>query len=122
LTRDFAAAEERARLAAFDLTAAANEVIRRRSISWLNAGTEADDAEASRWPRYLQRWFPDDARDCLGIASRAQTEVATIVAVRQRAVEAGGGASAAASDDAGSIKRLEALADDCERWAIRLRS
>jgi hypothetical protein len=119
MTQDFDAAEERARLAAFDLTAAANEVIRRRSITWSSARNEADYAELSRWTRYLTPRTVEDAQHDLGVASRAETEVATIVASRRSAVESAVGLDSAA--EAKLIGRLTELARDCEKRAIRQR-
>jgi hypothetical protein len=115
MTQDFDAAEERARLAAADLAAAANDVIARNSVRWRDARDEVDFANLSRLTRYFPALKLDGAREDLSFATRAQAEV------RSTALVPGGGADAAASD-AQLIDRLVRLADECERRAIRLRS
>ncbi|MGA3029681.1 MAG: hypothetical protein ABSE58_02940 [Candidatus Limnocylindrales bacterium] len=120
MTQDFDAAEERARLAAADLAAAAADVIKRHSIRWRDARDEVDFAELSRWTRYYPERKLDDAREDLGFASRAQTEVGSISASRGAlATEHRGDAVAA---EAELVGRLGVLADECERRAIYLRS
>ena len=123
MSQDFAAVEERARLAAADLLAAANDVIRVRSLRWDAARDEVDAALLSRrWTGYAPSGMRklDDARDDLAFASRARTEIASILASRS-ASAAGHGEDAVAAD-AALIDRLMALAAECERRAIRLRS
>jgi hypothetical protein len=80
MTQDFDAAEERARLAAADLSAAADAVIRRYTITWQDAQDEVDFAELSRWTRYYPDPKLDDARDDLGFANRTLANIATISA------------------------------------------
>ena len=119
-TQDFVAAEERARLAAADLSAAADEVNKRHSIKWRDARDEVDFAYLSRWTRYYPERKLDDARDDAGFASRTQTEVESISASRS-ALVAGHSEDAEATEET-LIRRLMALADECERRAIYLRS
>jgi hypothetical protein len=111
MTQDFGEAEERARLAAADLLAAANELKRRRSVSWGNARDEVDFAELSRIGRYLPSRKLDDARADIDVVTGLQAEIEAIVAARETAPAA----------QAESIRRLTAIADDCERRAISLR-
>jgi hypothetical protein len=123
VTRDFASAEERARLAAADLLAAANDVIRARTLSWNDARDEVDAALLSRrWTGYAPsgRRKLDEADDDLAFARRAHAEIASISA-SARASAAAPGAEAAVADPT-PIGRLLAIADECERRAIRLRS
>jgi hypothetical protein len=120
MTQNFDAAEERARLAAADLSAAANDVIKRHSISWRDARDEVDFAELSRWTRYYPERKLDDAREDLGFASRAQTEIESISAsLGALASGRSGDAGAAGAELTG---RLAVLAANCERRAIYLRS
>ena len=123
MSEDFATAEERARLAAADLLAAANDVIRARTLSWNDARDEVDAALLSRrWTGYAPsgRRKLDEADDDLAFARGAQTEIASI--------SASAGASAAEPRaeavvaESASIDRLLAIADECEQRAIRLRS
>jgi hypothetical protein len=111
MANDFEAADERARLAAADLLAAANDVIRRRSVSWGNARDEVDFAELSRIGRYLPSRKFDDAKADLEIVASVRAEIDAIVASRDTAPAAEGE----------SIRRLTAIGDDCERRAISLR-
>jgi hypothetical protein len=111
MAQDFEAAEERARLAAADLLAAANELIRRRSVTWGNARDDVDFAELSRIGRYLPSRKLDDARADLEIVTHTQAEIDAIVAARDTAPSA----------EVESIRRLTAIGDDCERRAISLR-
>ena len=113
---DFDAAEERARLAARDLLAASNDVIRRRSITWFTARDEVDFAEVSRLGHYLPSRKLDDARAGLEIAADALTEVDSISTAH--AAQAAGEAPAGTVE---AIRRLTAIADDCEARAISLR-
>lgn len=117
---DFDDAEEWARLAAADLSAAAHDVIERHSISWRDARDEVDFARLSRWTRYFPGRKLDDARDDLGFADRTLAEVESISASRGVSVSAGSGDAVPAASEL--IGRLVALAADCERRAIHLRS
>jgi hypothetical protein len=120
MTQDFDAAEERVRLAAADLSAAANDVIKRHSIMWRDARDEVDFANLSRWTRYYPERKLDDARDDLGFASRTQTEIESISAsLSASETERSGDAIAA---EATLIGRLVVLTAECERRAIYLRS
>ncbi len=119
MTQDFDAAEERARLAADDLSAAANDVIQRHSVMWRDAHDEVDFAELSRWTRYYSERKLDDAREDLAFASRAQTEIVSIAS--SRGVLATGRREDAVPTEAELIGRLSAIAADCERRAIYLR-
>ena len=123
MSEDFATAEERARLAAADLLAAANDVVRARTLSWNDARDEVDAALLSRrWTGYAPsgRRKLDEADDDLAFARGAQTEIASISA-SARAPAAEPGAEAVVAEPA-SIDRLLAIADECEQRAIRLRS
>jgi hypothetical protein len=111
MAQGFDEAEERARLAAADLLAAANDVVRRRSVSWGSARDEVDFAELSRIGRYLPSRKLDDAKADLDRVPGVQAEIDAIVAAH----------ASAPSDEAESIRRLTAIADDCERRAISLR-
>ncbi|MGC8633751.1 MAG: hypothetical protein ACP5VP_03675 [Candidatus Limnocylindrales bacterium] len=128
MSQDVTDAEERARLAAADLAAAANEVIRARTLRWNEARDEVGAALLSRrWTGYAPSGMRklDEARDDLEFASRALTEIGRISAsVHEPAAERGEGADAfdAAGDDAAATGRLVTLAVACERRAIRLRS
>lgn len=114
---DFDAAEERARLAAQDLLAAANDLIRRRSVNWMTARDEVESAEVSRISHYLPSRKFDDAKKDGDVVRDALQEIAAIVASH---TERPDGADAAIAE-AASIRRLTAIADDCERKAISLR-
>jgi Mn-containing catalase len=114
---EFDAAEERARLAAQDLLAASNDVIRRRSVSWMTARDEVDSAEVSRISHYLPSRKANDAEKGGDVVNHALKEIAEIVAAH---AEQASSANAAAAE-AESIRRLTAIADDCERRAISLR-
>ena len=119
MAQDFDTAEERARLAAADLTAAADDVIKRHTIEWRDAHDEVDFAELSRWTRYYPDRKLDDAREDLSFAGRTQTEVGTILVSRNELAAGSGGNAVAA--EARLIDRLVVLADECERRAIYLR-
>jgi hypothetical protein len=120
MAQDFDAAEERARLAAADLSAAANDVIGRHEIRWRDARDEVDFAQLSRWTRYFPERKLDDARDDLGFADGAQTEIGSISASLSALATGRGGDAVPA--EAELIGRLVTLAADCERRAIYLRS
>jgi hypothetical protein len=111
MTQDFDEAEERARLAAADLLATANDLIRRRSVTWGNARDEVDFAELSRIGRYLTPGKLDDARAYVDSVAGARAEIDAIVAARHTEP----------ATEGESIRRLTAIADDCERRAISLR-
>jgi hypothetical protein len=138
MTQHFSRAEERARLAAADLSAAASDVIRARTLRWSEARDEVDAALLPRrWTGYAPSGMRklDEARADLEFASRALTEIGRLVA-SARAPAGEGGADApsfeatptaapAADADAtaaAATARLVALAVECERRAIRLRS
>jgi hypothetical protein len=118
MTKDVDDAAEWARLAAADLLAAANEVIRRRSITWFNAQTEADFQEVSRIGRYLPIRKADDAPRDVEFAGRVAAEVESLTDSVSAAAP-GDGAPAAVEKEA--VDRLKALAVECERRAVRLR-
>ena len=120
MTMDFAAAEERARLAAADLVAAADDVVARNSVRWRDAHDDVDFANLSRWTRYYPARKVDDAREDLAFATRAQAEVRSMAA-STAALVPGSGAGASVPD-AQLIRRIVGLADECERRAIYLRS
>ena len=111
MAQEFEEAEERARLAGADLLAAANDLIRRRSVIWGNARDEVDSAELSRIGRYLPSLKLDDARACVDSGAGVRAEIDAIVAARHTEP----------ATEAESIRRLTAIADDCERRAISLR-
>jgi hypothetical protein len=119
MTRQFDEAEERARLAAWDLETTANQVIRRRSITWATAQDDVDFQELSRWTRYLPLPKFDHAREGLEFVTRVREEIAGIQSSLS-ALAAGQAGDPAAEKDA--IRRLDALADECQRRAIALRS
>jgi hypothetical protein len=122
MTPDVSGAEERARLAAADLVAAANDVIRWRTLRWEDARDEVDAAVLSRrWTSCAPSRKLDDARDDLDFASRARTEIGSISA-SLNGVAAGGGQNAVAATQTVLIGRLVVLAAECERRAILLRS
>jgi hypothetical protein len=111
MTQELDEAEERARLAAADLLAAANDLVRRRSVSWGNARDEVDFAELSRVGRYLPSRKLDDARAYVDSVIGVRAEIDAIVAARHTEP----------ATEGESIRRLTAIADDCERRAISLR-
>jgi hypothetical protein len=111
VAQEFEDAEERARLAGADLLAAANDLIRRRSVTWGNARDEVDSAELSRIVRYLTPGRLDDARAYVDSVIGLRAEIDAIVAARHTEP----------ATEAESIRRLTAIADDCERRAISLR-
>jgi hypothetical protein len=120
VSQDFDDAAERARLAAADLSAAANDVIRRNSISWGSARDEVDFAELSRVGRYFPSRKLDYAQEYLEFAGRAETEIGSITASIGEAPPVGSPANATSEGE--SIRRLIALAVECERRAAGLRS
>jgi len=96
VSQDFDAAEERARLAAADLLAAASHVVAWHSMR------------------------PEDARDDVDFASRARTEIGSISAALSASAARPG--ENAVAVEAEVIGRLDVLAADCERRAVALRS
>jgi hypothetical protein len=121
MSRDFDVAEERARLAAADLLAAADHVIATRTIMIEDVRDDVDSALLSRrFTSYAPSRQLDNARDDLDVARSARTEIGSISATLG-ALAAGGGA-AATLGEAELIGRLIALAADCERRAVLLRS
>jgi hypothetical protein len=120
MTPDFAAAAERARLAACDLAAAANGLIAQHSIRWRDARDEVDFTYLSRWTRYFPERKLDDAREDLAVATRTQTEVRSIAA--SVATEGQVGGKDGSTSEAQLVRRLDGLANECERRAIYLRS
>jgi hypothetical protein len=120
MSPDFAAAEERARLAAVDLAAAANGLIAEHSIRWRDARDEVDFSYLSRWTRYFPERKLDDAREDLAVATRTQAEVRSIAASLAAVVQVGG--KGGSTSEAQLVRHLVGLADECERRAIYLRS
>ena len=120
MSQDVDAAEERARLAAADLLAAASQV-----IAWHSMRPEDvhDDVDAAVLSRRVTSYAPsgmlDDAWDDVDFASRARAEVGSIAATVSASAAGPGEDAVAAEGDA--IRRLNVLADDCERRARVLR-
>ena len=123
MSADFRSAEERARLAAADLLAAAHDVIARHTIRLEDARDDVDFAQLSRrWTSYgTPSRRLDEAWDGVDFASRARTEAVNISA-SQAALAAGREAGAVAATAEELTGRLVALAAECERRAISLRS
>src|SRR5271157_3595942 len=119
MTQAFDDSEERARLAANDLEFAANQVIKRRSISWGNARDDVDFQELSRLTHYFPSRKQDHAEDDLEFVSRVRKEMESIVA--SLPVPPTGGSGNASQAEKDLIRRLNGLADECERRAISLR-
>ncbi len=120
MTQDFDAAEERARLAAADMVDAASQVIAWHSM---RPEKEHDDVDAAVLSRRITSYAPsrtlDDAWDDVDFASRARAEIASIAATVTASTTGSGGNAVAAEVDA--IRRLRALAAECERRAAALR-
>ena len=121
MRQDFDAAEERARLAAADLLAAASQVIAWHSMRPEDVRDEVDAAVLSRRvTSYAPSRTLDDAWDDVDFASRARAEVGSISAtVSASAPEPADEVLAA---EAESIGRLDVLTAECERRARLLRS
>jgi hypothetical protein len=116
----YLAADERARLAVADLIVAANDAIRVRTLRWEDVHDEVDAALLSRrWTGYAPSGMRqlEQARDDLEFANRARAEIVRI----SESARAGSGPDA---DSAGAqfVERLVALAAECERRAVVLRS
>jgi len=121
MSQDFDAAEERARLAAADLLAAASHVIAWHSMRPEDARDDVDFVVLSRrFTSYATSRTLDDAWDDVDFASRARAEIGSISATPS-ASGAGPGENAIAAE-AGVIGRLKVLAAECERRARVLRS
>jgi hypothetical protein len=120
MSQDFDAAEERARLAASDLQAAASQVIAWHSMRSEDVRDDVDAAVLSRRiTSYAPYWRLDDALDDVDVVSRARAEIGSISATLS-ASAAGPGEKAVAAE-AEAIGRLKVLADECERRAVALR-
>jgi hypothetical protein len=121
MTSEVTAAEERARLAAADLLAAANELIVRLTMKPENTQDEVDAAVLSRrFTSYALSRRLDDARADADFASRARTDIGRISTTLRSLPDA-------TNEDATAVRaeligRLKALAVDCERRAVLLRS
>ena len=121
MSQAFDAAEERARLAATDLLAAARQVIARHSMRPEDARDDVDFAVLSRRiTSYAPDWRLDDALDDVDFASRARALIGSISATL-------GASAPAPGDDALAVEaeatgRLSVLAAECERRAVALRS
>jgi len=121
MSQGFDAAEERARLAAADLAAAADHVIALHAIRVEDVRDDVDSALLSRrFTSYAPSRELDDARDDLDFANSARTEIGSISA--SVGASAAGRDEAATSGGAQLIGRLVALATECERRAVSLRS
>ncbi len=112
-------AEEWARLAAADLLAAATELIKLHTMRPEDAEDDVDFAVLSRrLTSHAETATLSEAREDEDFAKRAQAEIGSISASL-------GALSAAAGEDAvvaELIGRLNALAAECERRAVVLRS
>jgi hypothetical protein len=121
MRQDFDAAEERARLAAADLLAAASHVIVWHSMRPEDVRDDVDAAVLSRrFTSYAPSRTLDDAWDDVDFASRARAEIGSISATLS-ASAAGPGEDAVAAE-AELIGRLDVLTAGCERRAVALRS
>ncbi len=121
LSQDFDAAEERARLAAADLLAAASQVIAWHSVRSEDVQDDVDAAVLSRrTTSYAPCWRVEDALEDVDVASRARTEIGHISATLNAAAATRGDHAIAAETEL--IGRLKSLADVCERRAVALRS
>lgn len=122
MSQDFRVAEERALLAAADLSAAASDVIKQRTIRVEDARDDVDSAALSRrWTSYAPALKLDDARDGVDFASRVRTEVVNSSA-SLNALAAERGQDAVAAAEAELIGRLLVIASECERRSVSLRS
>lgn len=118
----YLAADERARLAVADLIVAANDAIRVRTLRWEDVHDEVDAALLSRrWTGYAPSGMRqlERARDDLEFANHARAEIGRIA----ESARAGSGLDAdAAAAEQRLAGRLVALAAECERRAVTLRS
>ena len=118
----YLAADEHARLAVADLIVAANDTIRVRTLRWEDVHDEVDAALLSRrWTGYAPSGMRqlDQARDDLEFANRARAEINRI---STSARAARGSEPDAAAAGHRLVERLMALAAECERRAVALRS
>jgi hypothetical protein len=119
MTPDVVAAEERARLAAADLLAVATQLVALHSMRPEHAEDDVDFAVLSRrFTSYAETATLSEAREDQDFAKRARAEIESISASL-------GALPAAAGEDpvvAELIGRLDALAAECERRAVGLRS
>jgi hypothetical protein len=119
--QDFDGAEERARLAAADLLAAASQVI---ALHSMRPEDVRDDVDAAVLSRRTTSYAPsrrlDDALDAVDFAGRARVEVGSMSATLRAA--AAGPVEKDGADEAEVIGRLNFVADACERRAVALRS
>ncbi len=117
----FSAAEERARLAAADLVAAATHVVALHTIRPEDVRDEVDTAVLSRrWTSYAASRTLDEARDDLAFAGNARDEI-EVISASFTSVGAGPDEDEVATGSA-VIRRLAVLAAECERRAALLRS
>jgi hypothetical protein len=117
MSETFDAAEERARLAAADLASAARDVIRWQTMKPEDVRDDVDAIALSRrWARSPQRL--EDAYADLDFASRAESEVVA-VSTSRRAIAS---RWVVEGDEGELIDRLIAIAAQCERRAMALRS
>jgi hypothetical protein len=117
-----AAADERARLAVADLIVAANDVIRVRTLRWEDAHDEVDAALLSRrWTGYAPSGMRqlEHARADLDFANQARAEIDRIAASARARNGLDAGTAPTVKE---SVDRLVALAAECERRAVALRS
>ncbi len=122
MSQAYLAADERARLAVADLIVAANDAIRVRTLRWEDAHDEVDAALLSRrWTGYAPSGMRrlEQARDDLAFASHARAEIERISESARAGSGLDGDSSVAGQQLVG---RLVALAADCERRAVALRS
>ncbi len=121
MSQDFDAAEERARLAAADLLAAANHGM---ALHMLRPEDAEDDVDFAVLSRRLTSYAPsatlDDAWADVGFASRAQSEIGSVAA--SRSALAAARSEDAVEAEAELISRLVVLAAECERRAVVLRA
>jgi hypothetical protein len=121
MTPEVTVAEERARLAAADLLAAANELIARLTMKPENTQDDVDAAVLSRrLTSYALSRRLDDARADADFANSARTDIGRIsTSLRSLPDDINEDATAGRAE---LIGRLNALAADCERRAVLLRS
>ena len=121
MAADFDTAVERARLAAADLLAAANQVITLRTMRPEDAEDDVDFAVLSRRSTsYAHSGMLDDAGADIDFATHAENEIAWVLASQSALAATGAEGAAAAAREL--IGRLDALADECQRRVVVLRS